>query len=103
MLIILSNKEKGALIMLILPIKKWSRKHGYISWTRTHNEKMKGLLKQASKVHIFFQDFNLGWKNVDWKYHRISIGSMWTKKLPTNLCEYVLNYEDKNILKVKCR
>jgi len=77
MLIILSNKEKGALIMLILPIKKWSRKYGYISWAGAYDGKMKDLL--------------------------ISIGSMWTKKLPTNLCEYVLNYEDKNILKVKCR
>ena len=103
MLIILSNKEKGELIMLVLPILKWSRKYGYISWKVSYNEEMKKLLKKSSKVNVFFQNFNLGWKNVDWKYRRISIGSMWTKKLPTNLCEYVLNYEDKNILKVKCQ
>jgi len=89
--------------MLVLRIKDWSRKYGYISWQAKHNERMKKILKNSSEVHLFFQNFNLGKKNSDWKYNRISVGSMWTQKLPENLFEYVLNYEDKNILKVKCR
>lgn len=83
-----------------LPITKAARHWGYVTWRRSQSQRMKAFLKNNSTVHLFFMGSDHGEKNVDWKYCRISIGYKWTRRLPNNLCYYVLVFEEPNILRV---
>jgi len=87
--------------MLIIPISENGKKYGYLTWTSSYHDKMQSLLKNISRVHVYFQDFDLGWKNVDWKYHRISLGRKWTTRIPDDKSKYILEFKEKDILKVR--
>lgn len=81
---------------LKIPITKSARQFGYIIWTPQFNKKMESFMEGAPKVKLVFMGADLGDKNVDWRYRRISIGYRWTRRLPDNVSEYVLAITDDN-------
>ena len=86
-----------------LPITKSSRKFGYVIWNKFFEDEMKSLLKESNKVRLFFNETDFGEKNVDWKYHRISLVYNLTRHLPEKVGKFILNFSGKNILKVSCK
>ena len=90
---------------LTIPITKSARQFGYVIWPPHLNDQVDALLGGASKVHLHFKGADLGQKNVDWRYRRISIGYRWTRRLPNEVSEYVLTLADKDTSKliVECQ
>lgn len=81
---------------LKIPITKSARQFGYVIWPPHLNDKVDAFLRGASQVHLYFMGADLGQKNVDWKYRRISIGYRWTRRLSTDVSEYVLSLAEKD-------
>lgn len=77
-----------------LVITKRARQYGYIFWTEQQLEEMKVLLKGLSSVNVKFNNFEMGQKNIDWKYHRISLGYKFTRAMPQDALYYVLHFND---------
>jgi hypothetical protein len=90
---------------LKIPITKSARQFGYIIWPPSLNERMNIFLGGAPQVHLIFMGADLGKKNVDWKYRRISIGYRWTHRLPDEVSAYilVLANKDERTLLVECQ
>lgn len=79
-----------------IPITKSARQFGYIIWPPQLNKQMDTLLGGAPRVHLIFMGADLGEKNVDWKYRRISVGHRWTRRLADNVSEYILTFAKKD-------
>jgi hypothetical protein len=92
---------------LIIPMTDNARRFGYITWTLKMDKDIHALLNDVAKVHLFFMGNNLGEKNVDWRYRRISVGSTWTKRLASDASKYILAFtqegDNKNKLVVECQ
>lgn len=63
-------------------ITKGARQFGYLIWNSKNNSEMEKLLEGKESVRVNFNGFDLGMKNVDRKYHRISLGYKLTRALP---------------------
>lgn len=79
-----------------IPISKSARQYGYVIWPPQLNKKMESFLDGAPKVRLVFMGADLGEKNVDWKYRRISVGYRWTRRLSNDISEFVLAITDSN-------
>ena len=90
---------------LRIPITKSARQFGYIIWPPRLNEQMGAFLEGMPQVHLVFMGADLGEKNVDWKYRRISIGYRWTRRLADDVSEYILTLakKDGRKLLVECQ
>jgi hypothetical protein len=89
---------------LTIPITKSARQFGYIIWTPKLNDQLHDFLKGASHVNLSFQGADLGEKQVDWKYRRISIGYRWTRRLAEDISQYILTFRDsESKLIVECQ
>jgi len=90
---------------LTIPITKSARQFGYVIWPPNLNDQVGTFLGGTSKVRLYFQGADLGEKNVDWKYRRISIGYRWTRRLSDDVTKYVLSLSDKDSTKlvVECQ
>ncbi len=100
------NKSGGNYTMgeMIIPITKGARKFGYVIWTSRLNKQVDTFLNATSQVHLYFMGADLGEKRVDWKYHRISIGYRWTRRLPMKVSKYILTFTKRgNELVVECQ
>jgi len=87
-----------------IPIKKSAREYGYIIWSQNEEGQMKDLIGDRETVRLIFRGADHGEKNVDWQYHRISVGYRWTRQIPETAEEYVLNFdENEEELRVSCR
>lgn len=87
-----------------IPIKKSAREYGYVIWSNSMEGLIKELIGEPDTIEVVFQGQDLGEKNVDWQYHRISLGPKQTESLPPEKTEYVLRTEDnRNRLHVICR
>ncbi len=90
--------------MMTLQITKSARVWGYVIWNSKQNDDIKNLISGANRVHVYLNGSDLGEKNVDWRYLRISLGYKFTRRLPANLTKYILNYNNKtNELTVVCQ
>lgn len=63
-------------------ITKSARQYGYIIWNNKKDADMEKMLAGLTMVDVCFNGFNLGKKNIDRKYHRISLGYKLTRALP---------------------
>lgn len=89
---------------LSIPIKKSAREYGYIIWSQETDDRMKELIGERETVDLVFRGADHGEKNVDWQYHRISVGYRWTQQMPESAEEYILSFDDdKDELHVSCR
>jgi len=75
---------------MTLNITKSARRYGYIIWSEKNDKDMKKLLGDFTSVSVIFNGFSVGTKNIDWKYHRISIGWKFTRALPDIISSFVL-------------
>lgn len=89
--------------MITITITKSAKYFGYIIWSKQQNSQIVKLLNGVKKIRLFFNNIDLGEKNVDWKYHRISIGYRLTRGIPENTENYILTLKENNILKVNCK
>lgn len=78
---------------VLLPIMPNAKKYGYITWNGKVEEKIKELLNNASEVNVTFDSRQIGKKNVDWKYKRISVGSKKTNNVSLTSTQYELAYD----------
>ena len=83
-----------------LRITKGAKQFGYIIWNNKHVSQIESMLGGKSSVDVIFNGFSLGTKNIDRKYHRISLGYKLTRALPENHNTYSLRMND-NVLEVK--
>lgn len=83
-----------------LAITKGAKQFGYLIWNKKNNNEIERLLKGRNSVRVNFNCFDLGEKNVDRKYHRISLGYKLTRALPETHNMYFVTMKN-NILEVK--
>ena len=65
-----------------IPITKGAKQYGYLIWNQKTESEIEALLSGLETVNVRFNNFNLGEKNIDRKYHRISLGYKLTRALP---------------------
>jgi len=83
-----------------LKITKGAKKFGYIIWNNKHASQIESMLGDRNAVDVVFNGFSLGQKNIDRKYHRISLGYKLTRALPENHNTFSVTMNN-NILEVK--
>lgn len=81
-------------------ITKGARQYGYVIWNSKIDSEVESMLSGLSVVSVKFNGFNLGEKNIDRKYHRISLGYKLTRALPTEHDTFSVAYID-GVLEVK--
>ena len=81
-------------------ITKRARQYGYLIWNKKMDTDIEKMLVGLTAVNICFNGFNLGEKNIDRKYHRISLGYKLTRALPKEHDTFSVSYID-GVLEVK--
>lgn len=81
-------------------ITKGARQYGYIIWNNKMDADIEKMLVGLTVVDVCFNGFNLGKKNIDRKYHRISLGYKLTRALPKEHDTFSVSYID-GVLEVK--
>lgn len=82
-----------------IPITKSARQYGYLIWNNKSNAEIEKMLSGLSTVNIRLNGFLLGKKNIDRKYHRISLGYKLTRALPDEHNTFRVSYAN-DILEV---
>lgn len=83
-----------------LVITKSAKQFGYLIWNNQTNDEMEQLLEGRETVRVNLNGFDLGEKNVDRKYHRISLGYKLTRALPISHNMYFIT-KNNDVLEVK--
>jgi len=83
-----------------IPITKGARQYGYLIWNNKTSIEIEKLLCGKNSVYIRFNGFELGEKNIDRKYFRISLGYKLTRALPANQNMFSVDMND-GILEVR--
>jgi hypothetical protein len=83
-----------------IPITKGARQYGYLIWNSKLDADIEKLLSGFSTVNVKFNGFILGEKNIDRKYHRISLGYKLTRALPPAHDTFSVSYIN-GVLEVK--
>lgn len=83
-----------------IQITKGARQYGYLIWNKKTDAVVEKMLTGLSEVDVRFNDFSLGKKNIDRKYHRISLGYKLTRALPHEHDTFSVSYID-GVLEVK--
>jgi len=86
-----------------IPISNRARQYGYIFWAKTMDPEVKKFLGKREKVDVWFEDSNIGTKNVDWKYRRISVGHRQTRRLSAKVSSFQLRFDKKGVLRINCK
>lgn len=73
-------------------ITKSSRQFGYLIWNEKTDADIEKMLAGLNEVNICFNGFYLGKKNIDRKYHRISLGYKLTRALPKEHDTFSISY-----------
>lgn len=81
-------------------ITKGARQYGYLIWNSKMDADIEKILFGLTAVNVCFNGFNLGEKNIDRKYHRISLGYKLTRALPKEHDTFCVSYID-GVLEVK--
>lgn len=81
-------------------ITKGARQYGYLIWNNKMDTDIEKMLTGLTVVDVCFNGFNLGKKNIDRKYHRISLGYKLTRALPEEHDTFSISYID-GVLEVK--
>lgn len=71
-----------------IAITKGARQFGYLIWNNKNGVEIEKLLKGSERIHVKFNGLDLGEKNIDSKYHRISLGYKLTRAIPTEHTMY---------------
>jgi len=77
-----------------LSITKGARQYGYLIWNNKLNKDMEKMLAGLDNVQVRFNGFELGIKNIDRKYHRISLGYKLTRALPADQTMFSVIFVD---------
>ena len=93
-------KEVFRTMNINIAITKGARQFGYLIWNNKNGIEIEKLLEGLKRIHIKFNDFDLGEKNIDSKYHRISLGYKLTRAMPEEHNMYFI-YMENGILEVK--
>ena len=64
-----------------IPITKTARKFGYIIWNSVNGVELERLLSSHERVRIILNGVDVGIKNIDRRYRRISVGYKYTRSL----------------------
>jgi len=65
-----------------IKITKGARQYGYLIWNSKSNNEIEIMLMGLDSIKVHFNEFDLGEKNIDRKYHRISLGYKLTRAMP---------------------
>ena len=81
-------------------ITKSAKQYGYLIWNNSTDAEFENMLAGLSVVDVRFNGFSLGEKNIDRKYHRISLGYKLTRGLPIEHDTFSVSYNN-GVLEVK--
>lgn len=81
-------------------ITKSARQFGYLIWNGKSLDAMEKMLVGKDSIPVNFNGFDLGEKNIDRKYHRISLGYKLTRALPEAHDTYSVKLKD-GVLEVR--
>ena len=81
-------------------ITKGARQYGYLIWNSKLDDEIETMLTGLPAVNVRFNGFTIGEKNIDRKYHRISLGYKLTRALPKEHDTFSVSYID-GILEVQ--
>jgi hypothetical protein len=84
-------------------IKTSAREYGYVIWDGDKDDSVRELIGDRNTVRVTFLGDAQGEKNVDWKYHRISLGATQTERLPESASHFVLTFDQNSTtLSISC-
>ena len=83
-----------------IKITKGSRQFGYLIWNKKISSDMEKLLENKDSITVVFNGFNIGLKNIDRKYYRISLGYKLTRAMPESHNYYSVTTKN-DVLEVK--
>ena len=75
-------------------ITKSARQYGYLIWSGRTSADIEKMLAGLTKVNVYFNGLNIGEKNIDRKYYRISLGYKLTRALPEEHDTFYVSYID---------
>lgn len=81
-------------------ITKSARQFGYLIWNMKNGKELEKLLEKYDDIEVTFNGFELGKKNIDKKYHRISLGYKLTRAMPQKHNYYFVEINE-GVLEVK--
>lgn len=80
-----------------IPITKAARQYGYLIWNSKTEPEIEKIFKGLDKVKVIFNNFNLGEKKIDRRYHRLSLGYKLTRALPIDHTIYEIKMNDDGL------
>ena len=80
-----------------IKITKGARQYGYVIWNKEHLKSIETMLNGRNSVDVIFNGFSLGKKNIDRKYHRISLGYKMTRAMPSHHNTYSLKMNNSTL------
>ena len=83
-----------------LVITKSARQFGYLIWNNKSIDAMEQMLSGRESISVNFNGFDIGEKNIDRKFHRISLGYKLTRAMPENHDTFSVKLKD-GILEVR--
>lgn len=86
-----------------IPILPRARKFGYVIWKRKQDFDLKTCLKDIESADVIFEGENLGKKNIDWKYRRISLGWVRTRGIANNKNHFNISLNKDKKLAIRCQ
>lgn len=74
-----------------LPIAKYGRKYGYITWRKKDDQSLRVFFGEKEEIELYVGDQNSSRKRIDWKRRRIWITYTFTRNLSPNVTAYQLS------------
>ena len=86
-----------------IPIEERSKRWGYVYWRkrRGENDEIAALFADLDQVQVVFQGVAIGWRKIDLRFCRISLGYSRTRGLKPEFKWFVLQL-DGNVLRITC-
>ena len=70
-----------------------ARQFGYLIWSKKTGKELEKALDGRTAINVLLNGFDLGMKNIDYKYHRISLGYRFTRAIPETHNTFSIKFE----------
>ena len=89
-------------MVLSIPITERARKYGYIIWSHKMDTQIRGLFDGCDTIDVVFENVRLGPKRIDWKYRRISVGPVQTRRISPSATVFGMRSLGSGSVEVTC-
>ncbi len=88
------------MIEVVLPLTGTGRKYGYIMWSRSQDESVRGLTGSNEFIALVLPSGLQKHQRVDWRHRRISLGYSLTRALPETIARIELRANTPGLVEV---